>query len=151
MRIDLRTRQEAVACPVPASVILDIPKPPLTPDQIRAMAAKLTFVTSGVPKDARIEVFCAKGIRAALAAAILFQAGFSGVVNLGGALCPQPSTVLAGTVTPAQHAAIVDFVRSHAVRDDAEFHAFVRSIGVDPHDAEPIVYQLAYALSRQPR
>lgn len=148
MRIDLRTRQEAVACPVPASVILDVPKPPLSPDQIGSMAAKLMAVTSGVPRDARIEVFCAKGIRSRLATAILLQAGFSGVVNLGGAQCP--SVVLAGVVTPEQRAAIVDFVLSHAVRDDAEFHAFVRSIGVDPHDAEPVVYQLAYDLSRRP-
>jgi rhodanese-related sulfurtransferase len=147
MRIDLRTRQEAAACPVPASVILDVPKPPLTPDQIGSMAAKLMAVTSGVPRDARIEVFCAKGIRSRLATAILLQAGFSGVVNLGGAQCP--SVVLAGVVTPEQRAAIVDFVLS-AVRDDAEFHAFVRSIGVDPHDAEPVVYQLAYDLSRRP-
>lgn len=149
MRIDLRTRQAAVACPVPASVVLDIPKPPLTPDQIGAMAAKLMAVTSGVPRDARIEVFCAKGIRSMLATAILFQAGFSGVVNLGGAQCP--SVVLAGTVTPTQRAAIVDFILSRPVRDDAEFHAFVQSIGVDPHDAEPVVYQLAYDLSRRAR
>lgn len=149
MRIDLRTRQEAVACPVPASVVLDIPKPPLTPDQIGEMAAKLMAVTSGVPRDALIEVFCAKGIRSMLATAILRQAGFSGVVNLGGAQCP--SVVLAGTVTPTQRAAIVNFILSHPVRDDAEFHAFVQSIGVDPHDAEPIVYQLAYELSRRAR
>ena len=86
MRIDLRTRAEAAACPYSADVVLGIPKPPLGPQQIATMSAKLLRTAAKTPKGTRIEVFCAKGKRAALAAAILQQAGYN-VVNLGAARC----------------------------------------------------------------
>jgi rhodanese-related sulfurtransferase len=85
MRIDLRTRAEATACPYPADVILDIPRPPLGPRQIADLSAKVLAVAAKA-KDAPIEVFCAKGKRAALATAILEQAGYD-AVNLGAARC----------------------------------------------------------------
>jgi hypothetical protein len=118
------------------------------------MATKLLAVTVGMPKTAPIEVFCAKGRRSGLATAILRQAGFTNVVDLGGAPCTQQTLFaggFAGTVTGDQRAAIVDFVRKQRISDDAAFHAFAKSIGVDADNAEPVVYQLAHDLSRQVR
>ena len=85
MVIDLRTYAEAAARPVPSDVILNVPKPPLSPLQIARVAAALSCVVSALPKDAPIRVFCAKGLRSALATAILRQAGYTNVADLGGA------------------------------------------------------------------
>jgi rhodanese-related sulfurtransferase len=152
MRIDLRTHAEAAACPVPADVVLDVPRPPFTPADVAAVTQKLLAATANVPKSTRIEVFCARGRRSALAVVILRHAGFTDVVDLGGAAC-RPRTLADGasTVTPAQRAAIIEYVRTNRVVDDTAFHAFARSIGVDPDDAEPIVYQLAHDLAWQVR
>jgi rhodanese-related sulfurtransferase len=84
LRIDLRSAAEARVCPVPAHIVLNIPKPPLGPGQIQVMAARLAEVSRGLPRHLPIEVFCAKGIRSQLGAAILRQAGFTNVTDLGG-------------------------------------------------------------------
>lgn len=149
MRIDLRTRTEAAACPVAAHVVLDVPKPPLSPQQVATTAAKLAAVTAGLPKSARIEVFCAKGKRSGLAAAILRQAGFTNVVDLGAARCSYAA--FAGTVSAEQRKALVEFIRDQRITDDVAFHTFAKSIGLDPDDAEPVAYQLAHDLSQQVR
>jgi len=89
MRIDLRTYAEALACPAPADVLLGIPVPPLTPMQIAEMARRLyhTVRMAGLALNAPIEVFCARGRRAALAVALLQQAGYTNVRNRGGVPC----------------------------------------------------------------
>ena len=59
---------------------------------------------------------------------------------------------LTGTPPTAdQRQQIVQYIRTHRVQDDAEFHVFARSIGVDPDDAEPVVYQLAHDAAWQVR
>jgi rhodanese-related sulfurtransferase len=83
-RIDLRSREEARERPVPADVLLDVPKPPLSPGQIYDMATNLFAVVNELPKTVRIVVFCAKGKRSALGAAMLRQRGYHDVVDAGG-------------------------------------------------------------------
>lgn len=83
-RIDLRSREEASQRPAPADVLLDVPKPPLSPGQIYDLATDLFDVVNDLPKTMKIVVFCAKGKRSALGAAMLRQRGYSNVVDAGG-------------------------------------------------------------------
>ena len=46
--------------------------------------------------------------------------------------------------TPEQKAKIQDFLRSNSNLSDDEFHAFVEDMGVNPHFAEPIAYEMAH-------
>jgi rhodanese-related sulfurtransferase len=146
MRIDLRTWKEAAECPFPADIALAVPRPPLTPQQIAEASERLLAVAARAPKGTPIEVFCAKGKRSALATAVLRQAGYN-AVDLGPAPCAPRGSL--GAVTSAQRRAIMDFVRARRVRDDAEFHAFAKRIGVDPDEAEPVVYQMAHDLAKK--
>jgi rhodanese-related sulfurtransferase len=84
MIIDLRTYAEARRKPVNGAKVLNIPKPPLSPNQIGAMAQSLYNATKGLRKDSPIFVLCAKGVRSGLAHVILRQAGFTRVTDLGG-------------------------------------------------------------------
>ena len=85
-RIDLRTRGEVAACPNKSNLVLETPKPPMTPRQIKALAERVLKLASKLPKDETIEVFCAKGKRSGVAAAVLRQAGYN-VVDRGAAKC----------------------------------------------------------------
>jgi rhodanese-related sulfurtransferase len=144
LRIDLRTFDEAKQCPSQADLILDIPKPPLSPKQISDMAGKLLKTVSSVPKDTQIELFCAKGKRAALGAAILNQAGYS-AVNLGAAKCGSAL----GEVTDSQKDAIINYIQKNRITSDSDFHSFSDKLGVDHDEAEPIVYQYAHDLNKR--
>lgn len=46
----------------------------------------------------------------------------------------------AGDVSPENTAKIVEYVSNTENLDDSQFHAFVESLGVDPHEAEEIIY-----------
>lgn len=46
--------------------------------------------------------------------------------------------------TEAQKSKIREFIRTHRIKNDDEFHKFVEGIGVSAHNAEPIVYQMAH-------
>lgn len=63
----------------------------------------------------------------------------------------EPSNIfgLTGEVTPTQRAAIQDFLRRRRITDDDEFHAFAKRMGVSPHDAEPVAYQMAHDLAKK--
>lgn len=65
-------------------MLLDVPKPPLSPGQIYDMATDLFAAVNGLPKTMQITVFCAKGKRSALGAAMLRQRGYDEVVDAGG-------------------------------------------------------------------
>jgi rhodanese-related sulfurtransferase len=83
--IDLRTEAEQRQNPVPSDITIEVPPPPLSSDQIAWMADTLMYVASRIPGDEIIKVFCSRGYRSGLAAAILKQAGYT-VVDAGGAL-----------------------------------------------------------------
>jgi hypothetical protein len=36
---------------------------------------------------------------------------------------------------------IRDYVVSHSNLDDDDFHAFAKSLGIDPHEAEEVIYR----------
>jgi hypothetical protein len=55
----------------------------------------------------------------------------------------------ADAVSSAQRAKIQEYIRTHRVTDDDEFHRFVEGLGVSPDAAEPVVYQMAHALSKK--
>ena len=47
-----------------------------------------------------------------------------------------------GELTPEQEKVIIEFVKTHPnLFDDDDFHAFAKSIGADPHEAEEVVYR----------
>jgi len=48
---------------------------------------------------------------------------------------------------PEIRAKIEEFIRTHDIKNDRDFHEFVESLGVSAHDAEPIVYQMAHRAS----
>lgn len=52
-------------------------------------------------------------------------------------------------VTEEQRGKIEEFIANRRVTDDEDFHKFVESMGVSPHDAEPIVYQMANELAKK--
>jgi len=52
-------------------------------------------------------------------------------------------------VSQHQRAQIVEYIRTHRILDDRDFHAFVKRVGVSAHDAEPVVYQMAHDLAQR--
>lgn len=85
MVIDLRTEQERNRKPRPSDLQIEIPKPPLGPAAVCWAARTLLDVAIEYDFDGKpVQVFCAKGIRSALAASILRAAGYK-VTDLGGA------------------------------------------------------------------
>jgi signal transduction histidine kinase len=46
-----------------------------------------------------------------------------------------------GEVSPEKEQAIRNYVATAENLDDTTFHAFVQKMGVDPHEAEEIVYR----------
>jgi rhodanese-related sulfurtransferase len=82
--IDLRTSVEVSKCPALSDINLEVPLPPLSPADISEMAHELYSLL--VPNQC-IKIFCAKGKRSAVAVAILKQAGFENVIDLGGIEC----------------------------------------------------------------
>jgi hypothetical protein len=50
---------------------------------------------------------------------------------------------------PEIRAKIEEYLRTHNVKHDRDFHEFVESLGVSPHDAEPIAYQMAHAAAKE--
>jgi len=85
MVIDLRTEEERARKPRFSDIQVEIPKPPLGPAAICWAARTLLDIAieydfNGEP----VQVFCAKGIRSALAASILRASGYK-VIDLGGA------------------------------------------------------------------
>ena len=85
MVIDLRTEEERTRNPRFSDIQVEIPKPPLGTAAICWAARTLLDVAieydfNGEP----VQVFCAKGIRSALAASILRASGYK-VIDLGGA------------------------------------------------------------------
>lgn len=87
--IDMRSREEAERDPLPGSVVMDVPPPPLSPIEIARTADKLYEVASRFRPGETFHVFCAKGKRSALAEAILTQAGYD-AEDLGGLLAANP-------------------------------------------------------------
>lgn len=81
--IDLRTEAEQLQNEVPSDITIEMPPPPLSAPQISWLADTLLNVASRIPKGEIIKVFCGRGYRSALAAAILKQAGHT-VVDAGG-------------------------------------------------------------------
>lgn len=55
----------------------------------------------------------------------------------------QEETEGKGELTSIQERQIIDFVKAAPNLDDAVFHAFCESLGVDPHEAEEVVYRHA--------
>lgn len=82
MIIDLRTDAEINQLPRASDVIINTPLPPLNTRQVCELAETLHEVTQHAP-GATYRVFCAKGNRSGLAAAMLKAMGVR-VVDLGG-------------------------------------------------------------------
>ncbi len=80
MIVDLRTPVEYMRDPIPNAIHVPIPLPPLGPADVCDATVRLF---RHVPRGPRVGIACAKGIRSALATAILSQAGYN-VINLGG-------------------------------------------------------------------
>lgn len=87
LTIDLRTPQEIDKCPAESDIILNIPLPPLSPEQIEDTVVKVYKVLGILEPEQCMKIFCAKGKRSALVVAILKQAGFKNIVDLGGIEC----------------------------------------------------------------
>jgi len=85
--VDLRTFEEVEDCPSESDLILDTPLPPLSPEDVADLTESLYSLTSDMSKHQYINIFCAKGKRSAVAVAILKQAGFTNVTDLGGVEC----------------------------------------------------------------
>lgn len=52
-------------------------------------------------------------------------------------------------LSPENQAKIEEYVKSHPGLDDTEFHNFVQSLGIDPHEAEEVVYQYVQKLLKK--
>lgn len=85
--IDARSEEEAEQCPFPSDILLDLPLPPLQPELLAEVTHQLYDIVATLDSDQCIKVFCAKGKRSAVVAAILKQSGFSNVIDLGGVDC----------------------------------------------------------------
>jgi mannose-6-phosphate isomerase-like protein (cupin superfamily) len=46
--------------------------------------------------------------------------------------------------TEEQKSSIREFLRKRRITNDEDFHQFVEGMGVEPHDAEPVAYQMAH-------
>lgn len=46
-----------------------------------------------------------------------------------------------GEIDSEKEKKIIDYVKSHSNLNDTDFHSFVESIGVDPHEAEEVIYK----------
>lgn len=53
-----------------------------------------------------------------------------------------------GELTPEIEKKIIDFVSKTSNLDDSDFHSFVQSLGVDPHEAEEVAYRQIRILSK---
>ena len=84
MIIDVRSFPERQRFPEYSDLQIETPIPPLSPEEIYDMAATLFFKLADIDKETPIEIFCARGVRSALAVQILKQAGFTDVYDLGG-------------------------------------------------------------------
>jgi rhodanese-related sulfurtransferase len=85
--VDLRTYPEIEACPAESDVVLNVPLPPMRPEEIAIMTEQLYDLTDAMAPDQCIKIFCAKGKRSAVAVAILKQGGCVNVINAGGIEC----------------------------------------------------------------
>lgn len=85
--VDLRTHEEVMSCPAESDMVLNVPKPPLEPEEIAEMTRQLYRITDRMDPDQCIKIFCAKGKRSAVAVAILKQGGCENVIDLGGVEC----------------------------------------------------------------
>jgi rhodanese-related sulfurtransferase len=78
--VDLRTAPERRVGTYRGAVFLPVPKPPVKIERLRK---RLRDYFVGIPKDEPISVYCAKGVRASIAASLLKDLGFTNVTNLG--------------------------------------------------------------------
>lgn len=82
MVIDLRTEVERRRRPMPSDIQIEVPVPPLRPEVYDWLRSTLLHIGAAHRRDT-FEVFCAKGKRSKIAAAILRDAGYK-VIDRGG-------------------------------------------------------------------
>ncbi len=75
--LDVRTPEEFNEMHATGAINLSV-------QEIMAQSASAQEVLSGIPKNARIRVYCASGGRSAVACSILSGLGFEQVENIGG-------------------------------------------------------------------
>jgi len=46
-----------------------------------------------------------------------------------------------GEIPPEIERKIIDFVRTHDNLDDSDFHRFAEGLGINPHEAEEVIYR----------
>lgn len=82
--LDVRTRGEYAQGHVYGAALIETRKPPLLTTDICRLASKLKQMMIGVRADTAIGVYYQKGIRSALAIAMLRSMGYRNVYDLGG-------------------------------------------------------------------
>lgn len=53
-----------------------------------------------------------------------------------------------GEISAVLEKKIIEFVQTHKNLDDSTFHSYVQSLGIDPHEAEEVIYREFYDQSR---
>lgn len=82
--LDIRSTEEWNQGHLPNAVHVETPLPPLSPSQICVLASKLNGLFAQYGAETEYAVYCKKGKRSSLAAAILRVLGAANVVDLGG-------------------------------------------------------------------
>jgi rhodanese-related sulfurtransferase len=85
--LDMRTRKEFCTGHLCGAIHIETPLPPLSPLQVCQMENLIMkqLFHRRVPEGSTIAVYCKKGIRSKIAAAILTDMGYN-ALNLGGIL-----------------------------------------------------------------
>jgi len=82
--LDVRSRQEYAQGHIYGAALIETRTPPLLTLDICNLAVRLKQMMVGVRADTAIGVYCKKGIRSALAIAMLRSMGYRNVYDLGG-------------------------------------------------------------------
>ena len=82
--LDIRTIDEYKEKHICDSILIPTNKPPLKTFEIEILEKNLEETVANMDTDAKIKVYCKKGIRAQYAVDYLKENGFTNVENIGG-------------------------------------------------------------------
>lgn len=83
---DVRSDEEWKAGHLSGARHIAVPLPPLEYADMCRLAAQLAEASRGISKDHPVAVYCKKGVRSGLVAALLRAQGMTQVYDLGGAM-----------------------------------------------------------------
>lgn len=145
--LDVRTREEYAQGHAQGAILVETPRPPLTPEQLETLKSKLHQIVKDLSKSTHISVYCALGKRAGIATKILQSWGYTNAVSLGGI---NTITKLVRNANNGEsngnnveiQAQLRQFFKENPNPTDKMVHAFAAKQNINKHALEEQIYAM---------